>query len=306
MPLPDSPVITTPEGKGAISDRHYLSIGVLKLRTDPLREQLSRYDVILAVGTRFATANLTPEQQVVQIDVDEDEIGRNHPNTFGIVGDARRSLEEMYPLLSSMTPARPSRRAECEAIRRERFGLSSQLEPLHSFMQAIRAAIPDDGIFVPDITQIGYYSYAFYPVYAPRTFITSSYFGNLGYAYPTALGAKVARPDRAVVTACGDGGFLFNSQELATAVQHNINVVVIVFNDNAYGNVLRDEMTRFNGRMVGVRLHNPDFVKLAKAYGARGMRVEGPEQLESALREAIAGESPALIEVPVGMMPSPF
>jgi acetolactate synthase-1/2/3 large subunit len=153
---------------------------------------------------------------------------------------------------------------------------------------------------------VGFYSWFFYPVYVPRTYLTSSYFGNLGYAYPTALGAKVARPDRAVVAISGDGGFLFNSQELATAVQYRINVVVIVFNDNAYGNVLRDQMTRFNGRTTGVELHNPDFVKLAEAYGVKGMRVEGPERLESELREAIRGNTPALIEVPVGMMPSPF
>ncbi|MBI4530269.1 MAG: thiamine pyrophosphate-binding protein, partial [Candidatus Latescibacteria bacterium] len=301
-----APVITTPDGKGALTDRHYLSIGVLKHRDDPLREHLTRYDVILAVGTRFATARLPDGHQVVQIDVDEEEIGRNYTNTFGIVGDARRSLEELYRALLTMTPARSSRQAECEEIRAERFAPSSQLEPQHSLLRAIRAAMPDDGILVSGLTQVGYYSYVFYPVYAPRTYITSSYFGNLGYAYPTALGAKVARPDKAVVAISGDGGFLFNSQELATAVQYSINAIVIVFNDNAYGNVLRDQINRFNGRTIGACLHNPDFVKLARAYGARGVRAKDPERLESALREALSLDAPTLIEVPVGMMPSPF
>jgi acetolactate synthase-1/2/3 large subunit len=156
------------------------------------------------------------------------------------------------------------------------------------------------------MTQMGYYSRAHYPVYQPQTFLTSSYSGNLGYAWPTALGAKVAQPDKAVVALSGDGGFLFNSQELESAVQHGINAVVVVFNDNAYGNVLRDQMNRFNGRTIGAELHNPDFVKLAEAYGARGVRVNGPEELESSIREAIGIDAPSLIEVPVGPMPTPF
>ena len=156
------------------------------------------------------------------------------------------------------------------------------------------------------MTQMGYYARGFYPVYQPQTFLTSSYSGNLGYAFPLALGAKVAQPDRAVVALSGDGGFLFNSQELATAVQFGINAVVVVFNDNAYGNVMRDQVNRFEGRMIGADLQNPDFMKLAEAYGARGMRAEGPDQLEQTIKEAIAGDRPTLIEVPVEMMPSPF
>ena len=181
-----------------------------------------------------------------------------------------------------------------------------KLDPQDGLTAAVRAAVPDDGILISGMTQIGYYSRAHYPVYEPRTYLTSSYFGNLGYAYPTALGAKVAQPDKAVVAVSGDGGFLFNSQELATAVQYGINAVVVVFNDNAYGNVFRDQTNRFDGRTIGSELHNPDFVKLAEAYGARGIKAEGPEQLESALREALAIDAPTLIEVPVGMMPPPF
>jgi acetolactate synthase-1/2/3 large subunit len=166
--------------------------------------------------------------------------------------------------------------------------------------------MPEDSILISGMTQLGYYSRAHYPVYEPRTFITSSYSGNLGYAYPTALGAKVAQPDKAVVCLSGDGGFMFNSQEMSTAVAHNINVVVVVFNDNAYGNVKRDQMNQFNGRTIGVELHNPDFVKLAEAYGAKGFVANGPEELESTLKMALTLDAPVLIEVPVGPMPSPF
>ena len=157
------------------------------------------------------------------------------------------------------------------------------------------------------MTQVGYYSRAYFPVYEPRTFLTSSYSGNLGFAYPTALGAKVAQPDKAVVALSGDGGFLFNSQELATAVQHGINAVVVVFNDNAFGNVMRDQVNRFESRIIGSKLHNPDFVKLAEAYGARGLKASGPEELEATLRDVLAAnDAPTLIEVPVGPMPTPF
>ena len=133
------------------------------------------------------------------------------------------------------------------------------------------------------------------------------YYGNLGYAYPTALGAKVAQPDKAVVAVCGDGGFMFNVQELATAAKHQINVVAVVFNDNAYGNVMRDQVNMFDGREYGAEVHNPDFMKLAEAFGVRGVRVEGgASELEKAVQESLNIEAPTLIEVPVGPMPNPF
>ena len=300
-----SPLISTPEGRGAFSDRHPLSLGALWLRNDPIGRS-SGYDVILAVGTRMASPNLLDGQQVIQIDIDPDELGRNYDKTFGILGDARCTLEELYLALSARTPARPSRRSEVEALKADRSRNVLKPEPQRSLMNAIRAAMPDDGILVAGMTQLGYYSRSHYPVYEPRTYLTSSYFGNLGFAFPTALGAKVARPDKAVVAVSGDGGFLFNSQELATAVQHGINAVVIVFNDNAYGNVMRDQITRFEGRVIGAELHNPDFIRLAEANGARGVKAVGPEELEASLREALALDAPTLIEVPVGMMPSPF
>ena len=304
-----APVVCTPEGKGAISDRHYLASGVIFGRSGQPRSgrDLSQHDVVLAIGTRLATPNLLDGHQVVvQIDIDEEEIGRNYHNTFGMVGDARCTLEELYRVLSVAMPARPSRQAELEALKEERARTAHKVEPLNSLTAAIRAAMPDDGIVVSGMTQVGYYSHANYQVYQPRTYLTSSYFGNLGYAFPTALGAKVAQPDKAVVVVSGDGGFLFNSQELATAVQYGINVVGVVFNDNAYGNVLRDQIDRFNGRRIGAALHNPDFVKLAEAYGAGGMRVEGAQGLESALQKALNADAPTVIEVSVGMMPSPF
>ena len=300
-----APVITSPEGKGAISDRHPLALGAHRLRNDPVAREEPHFDAILAVGTRMANPAWLGGQRIVQIDIDEAELGRNYENTFGIHGDARLSLESLHSNLVQMKPARESRAPEFDALRQRRANSAIRVEPQESVTSTIREVMPDDGILISGMTQVGYYSRAFFPVYEPRTFLTSSYAGNLGYAYPVALGAKVAQPDKAVVAVSGDGGFLFNSQELATAVQYGINAVVIVFNDNAYGNVLRDQVNRFEGRVYGAALHNPDFVKLAEAYGARGVRVE-PDKLGPALEEALAVDAPTLIEVPVQGMPTPF
>ena len=301
-----APVITTAEGKGAISDRHPLALGALRLRNDPIAKEPPHFDVILAVGTRLAFPAWLDGQQVVQIDIDAEEVGRNYHNTFGLVGDARGTLEGLHQALSATVPARPSRAANVAALRERRARTALRPEPQETLLAAVRSALPEDGILISGMTQMGYYARAFFPVYQPRTFLTSSYSGNLGYAFPVALGAKVAQPDKAVVALSGDGGFLFNSQELATAVQYGINTVVVVFNDSAYGNVLRDQVSRFRGRAIGAELRNPDFLKLAEAYGARGLRAEGPEALESAIKDAIAGNRPTLIEVPVSMMPTPF
>ena len=300
------PVIATAEGKGIISDRHPLSLGSLWLRNDTVAGRDSSHDLVLAVGTRLAFPMWLGGQQVVQIDVDAEELGRNYENTYGVHGDARLSLEALLAEVSNLTPARADRSAEVAAERAQRQQDKITVEPQESYLAAVRSAMPDDGILIAGMTQLGYYSRAYFPVYEPRTFITSSYSGNLGYAYPTALGAKVAQPDKAVVALSGDGGFLYNSQEMATAVQYGINAVVVVFNDNAYGNVLRDQRNRFTGRTIGAELHNPDFMKLAEAYGVNGVRAESPEALETALRQCLAHNGPSLIEAPVGPMPTPF
>ena len=306
-----APVITTAEGKGAIPENHYLSIGVTKGRsTGQVRDALRLYfedcDVTLAVGTRFASAESPKYQKVIQIDIDDEEVGRNHANTLGIVGDARLALGQLLEGLRKSGPARPSRKEECEALRSERYDAANQPQPLGAFVSGIREALPDDSIIVSGMTQVGYHSRAYFPVLKPRTYITSSYYGNLGFAYPTALGAKVARPEVPVVALCGDGGFLFNSQEMATAAQFGINVVAVVFNDGAFGNVLRDQRTAFKGRVIGSELQNPDFMKLADAFGIKGMKAEGPEELKAALKQAIGMDTPVLIEVPLGPMPAPF
>jgi acetolactate synthase-1/2/3 large subunit len=296
-------VIMTAEGKGALSDAHALSLGAALWPGAPLRAVLDRADLVLAVGTRLATAGLTPTQPVIQIDVDPEEIGRNHARTDGLIGDARATLGHLAERLRAAGPPRPSRRAELDAVRAATAAADDQ-EPQATIQRSLRAGTPAGAIAVFDMTQIGYHSRPFWPVYDPRTYLTSSYSGNLGFAFPTGLGARVAHPDRPVLIVSGDGGFLFNSQELSTAVRYGIGVVVVVFNDDSYGNVARDLDEAWGGS-IGSDLANPDFMRLAEAYGVTGFRAKEPGDVGDLVREAVALERPVLIEVGVGRMPRP-
>ena len=296
-------VVQSAEGKGAVSDTCDLSLGAALFPQSALRRHFEAADVILVVGSRLALAAPRPEAQVIQLDVDGAEIGRNHAKTFGLVGDGRATLAELLERLRAVAPPRRSRKAEREALRVEIAAGMTQ-EPNTSILKSLRAGTPEDAIVIAGMTQIGYYSRPFWPVYRPRTYLTSSYSGNLGYEYPTALGAKVAVPTRPVIAICGDGGFLYNSQELATAVLHRINVVAVVFNDNAYGNVARDLDESWGGSYAA-ELHNPDFMKLADAYGVVGMRAKDPTDVGALVRDAIQLDRPVLIEVPVGRMARP-
>ena len=296
-------VITSAEGKGSINENSELSLGATVWPQSPVRNHLLQADVILAVGTRFALAVPKAEQQVIHIDIDPDEIGRNHRKTLGLVGDARATLESMVEAVRAATPARSSRKAEYQALRAETAALAQ--EPQGSILKSLRAGTPENAILVAGMTQIGYYSRPFWPTYEGRTYLSSSYSGNLGYEYPVALGAKVACPGRPVIAVIGDGGFMYNAQELSTAVQQKINVVAIVFNDNAYGNVARD-LDEWWGGAYGAALHNPDFMKLADAFGVHGMRAKDPSQVGSLVRDAVQLDRPVLIEVPVGRMPTPI
>ena len=297
-----APVVTTAGGKGAISDRHPLSMGFAETRYPPLAEWLRDRDVVLAVGTRTPFPAMEG-RTVIRIDVDPAETARQGHHTLGLTVDAGAALDALFEALSeSMEPREDSEHAGIGALLRERFAAHNQLEPQMSLLDAVRRALPDDGIVVQGMNQLGYYSRNYLPVYEGGRFLSASHHGTLGHAFPVGLGAKIGAPDRAVVVISGDGGFLYNSQELATAVQYGIGIVVLVFNDNAYGNVLRAQQEQFRGHVLGTRLHNPDFVSLGLAYGARAVRANGADELHVALEGALEIGLPTLIEVPVGEM----
>jgi acetolactate synthase I/II/III large subunit len=222
------------------------------------------------------------------------------------MGDALHglgTLSEGLPEVSSST----WQRTELQSLRTWAEELLMQVQPQYAWVRALRAALPENGIFVNEFTQVGYMSMVAFPVYGQRTYVGPGYQGTLGYGFPTALGVKVAHPDRAVLSITGDGGFGFGLAELATARKHGIGLVTVVFSDNAYGNVRRTQVQQFDSRVLGSELLNPDFVGLAESFGVRGARATTPAELEGLLREALSDISePAVIEVPVGPMPSPF
>jgi acetolactate synthase-1/2/3 large subunit len=296
-------VVQSAEGKGAVSDHSDLSLGAALWPKNPLRDYLDAADVVFVVGSRCAVAAFQPSQKIVQLDVDAEEIGRNHPVSVGLVGDARATLERLLERLRADAPSRPSRKTERERLREALAALDTQ-EPNHSILASLRAGTPEDAIVVAGMTQIGYYSRPFWPVYRPRTYLTSSYSGNLGFEVPTALGVKVARPDRPVIAITGDGGFMYNSQELSTAVHEKINAVIVLFNDEAYGNVARDLDESWGGSH-GAAVSNPDFMKLADAYGVVGLRAARPTDVGDLVRKAVGLDRPVLIEVRVGRMARP-
>jgi acetolactate synthase-1/2/3 large subunit len=192
-----------------------------------------------------------------------------------------------------------------QAAWRER--LAEALAPQTAWLDALRAELPDDGIYVDEVTQIGFAARLLFPVYRPRTFLSPGYQDNLGWGFATALGAQHARSDVPVVSISGDGGFLFTANELATAVRHRIPLIAIVFNDSAFGNVRRIQEDQFGGRLIASDLANPDFVRFGKSFGAAAERAKTPKALRAALRRALRQrDTPSLIEVPVGPMPSPW
>ncbi|HEY3061014.1 MAG TPA: thiamine pyrophosphate-dependent enzyme [Chloroflexota bacterium] len=301
----EAPVVMSTNGRGALDDRHPLA-----LTSMPGREVLATADVVLAVGTRFLNGQqqqtLADGAQLILLNLEARDLGEPRSPTVALHGDAGATLDALLGELDGLGP-RSSRKAELAALREWAGSVLAQMQPQYSWVRALRAALPEDGIFVNEFTQVGYMSQVAFPVYGPRTYVAPGYQGTLGYGFPTALGAKVANPDRPVLCITGDGGFGWGLAELSTARKYGIGLITVVFNDGAYGNVRRAQVEQFGGRVLGTDLVNPDFVRLAESFGVRGMRASTPGELEGLLRETLAtGHEPVLIDVPVGAMPNPF
>jgi len=299
-----APVVAGWMGRGVMDDRSPLSLSLtMAHRLWP------EVDVALAVGSRFQRVQtdwgLDDAVKVIRIDLDPVEIARHARPEVALLADAADALEALLPQVREGD--RPAWRAPIAATKAEVAALyRRELAPQVAYLDAIRLALPEDGILVEDLTQVGYVARLAFPVHGPRQYLTSGYQGTLGHAYPSALGAKVAQPHRAVVALAGDGGFMYNVQELATAVQHGIAVVALVFNDGAYGNVKRMQRELYGNRVIASDLLNPDFVRLADSFGVFALAVDNPSDLQDAIEQALARDAPALIEIKVGEFPAPW
>ncbi len=298
-----APVVLSENGRGAMSDRHPLTLNSLAGRA-----VFARADTVLIVGSRFADITLgvpswqSPGITYVWLNVDPAAWSPPRSAAVGIVADARLGLEALAAALPRRNPRHDIDLAKVREWANEQSGVA---EPQMSYLRALRAAIPDDGILVNELTQIGYMARTMYPVYAPGTFITPGYQGTLGYGFPTALGIAAGNPGRAVVSINGDGGFGWAMQELATLRKYDLNVAVVVFADGYFGNVRRFQEDLF-GHSYEVNLQNPNFERLASAFDVPFARADSPDRLQIALGGALRERRPILIEVPVGPMPSPW
>ncbi len=299
------PVLTSGGGKGAIPNNHPLCYGSglspagERHEMNQLYEVMQSAEVVIGIGSRFSLGNPAGESStLVNINIDENEISSVQPNTIPLHGDARATIEALLPFLKEAGAGeRPSPKDAVSAARRliayYDIGLK---EPQFPILEAIKNSISEETFTVWDVTQFGYYSRTHYQVNHPKTYIDSGYSLSLGFSFPTAMGAKVAKPERPAVCVIGDGGFMFNAAELSTAVQYGINVITIAFRDDAYGNVGRDLEEMFDGTYE-TDLLNPDLVKFAESFGAVGMRADHPQALES--------RAPVVIDVPCRYLPLP-
>jgi acetolactate synthase-1/2/3 large subunit len=232
--------------------------------------------------------------KIARIDIDPAE-HRRQPVDVAITADAADGTRALAAAVARKDD--PARRTAIASAKAAALAAIEKADPQYSFMKVLRDVLPDDGIVVDEVTQLGYIIWYGYPVHQPRRLVSSGFSGTLGYGFPTALGVKVANPDRHVVSVTGDGGFLFGGSDLATAKQFGINLVTVVVNNASYGNVLRDQQRLYEGRHSGALLHNPDFQDYARAFGVGAWRVETADGLRGALKDALASEAPAVIEV---------
>lgn len=292
-----APAVSFRGGRGVVSNDHPRGLTIAAAQ-----RLWPKTDVAIVIGSRFELLDMRwrhrpPGLKIIRIDIDPAEM-RRLPAAVGIVADAAIGAGALMRALTRY--GTPNRRDEQIATAKEEAAAAIRsVQPQVDYLGVIRDVLPRDGFFVEEISQMGFAAMFGFPVYEPRTFVTSGYQGTLGFGFPTALGVKVAFPRRSVVSVTGDGGFMFAAQELATAVQYGINLVTLVFNNDSYGNVYRDQKQQFAGRVLGSELVNPNFVALAESFGVSASSVSSPQALRPALERALAADRPVLIEVKV-------
>lgn len=299
-----APILTSVMGKGAAPEDHPLVIGNLWDNGSDVDQIVGEADLMLVVGSKLGAQatnmfSLTYPREMVRIDIDAEEMTRNALPTCPIVADAALAVTALRDALASAGIAKTSYAADRIATVKAAATSTGWGSDRIPYVKALRNAVPRDGIVAFDMTMMSYVSCRYYPVYEPRTFMFPSGYGTLGFSMPAALGAKAACPDKAVVAVIGDGGYQFTMHELATAIQFGLNVPIVIFNDSTYTAVKDAQRRERGGRYQAVDLVNPDYVKLADAYGIPSARPLTPEALEAEIVAALKRETPTIIDTPI-------
>jgi len=301
--LLQAPVTAFRSGRGVVSEDHALGVSSVAARA-----LFDEVDVLVGIGSRLEMIYMrwnsmqlyekSPQggPTLIRIDIDEKEMERLVPD-IPVVGDAATACTALYNVLLNKVKPNPDRASLIAAAKVKTRHVIDKIQPQMAYLDVIREVLPRDGFLVPEVSQMGFTSYYGIPIYEPRTYVTEGFQGTLGYGFQTALGVKVACPDKAVIAVTGDGGLMFGIQELATAVSHNIGVITLVFNNQGFANIRRDQTNAYAGRLIGADFDNPDFVKLAESFGARGYLCDSPQTLRPILEKALLEDKPALIEI---------
>ncbi|MBA4503741.1 hypothetical protein H1S06_15385 [Marinobacterium sp. 3-1745] len=302
--LLNAPVTAFRSGRGVVAEDHPLGLSAVAAR-----QLWDDCDLLIGVGSRLEMPYLRwgnymqyerkPGRgpQLIRIDIDPAQMEIFAPD-LGIIGDSAQVCHALHDLLLDKATPNPDRLDEIARAKTLAWNALQSVQPQMAYLDVIRQVLPRNGFYVPELSQMGFTTWVGgLPVYQPRTYVEGGYQGTLGFGFPTALGVKVANPDKTVVSVSGDGGFMFGVQELMTAAEFNIGLISIVVNNHCYGNVRRDQEMGFGGRFSGSELKTPDFVKLAESFGIRGYRVDSPQALKPLLEKCIALDQPCLIEI---------
>jgi thiamine pyrophosphate-dependent acetolactate synthase large subunit-like protein len=307
--LLSAPVVTTVMGAGAIPGDHPLFLGRSRM-PKVIDAVFQKADVMLSVGTRFSSLSmknwtLKAPKNLIHVDIDREEIGKNYPTKVKVHGDAKSALSQISNKLRSMyTIDRSDWRKTCKQLRDLAWEELKNNHPTEvDIVMNIRNTLERNAIVAADTTILSYWMQRIFPIYETRTFLYPFGYVAMGYALPAAIACKIALPSRQVMAVCGDGGFLVTCQDLATAVENKLSLPILLWNNKSYGILKHFQDRDFGGRHIGVDLSNPDFAKLANSFGCKALKASTPDQIVPCLRDALQSDLPTIIEVEVSLSP---
>ena len=307
------PVVTTFKGKGAFPENHPLSLGPIGMHGHAEANKImTEADCVLAIGTRFSDRSVGTFEafekrlKIIHMDVDPAEIGKNQTTSVAVVGDVRASLRIMVKMLMKKAFKKTEENTwlkhvkETKAYWKENLKLHPGEMGAAKILRKLRELLPHQSIVTTEVGQHQMWASLFFDVIQPGTFFSSTGLGTMGWGFPAAIGAKVAKPDVPVVDIAGDGSFAMTENSLATSVLEDIPVIVFVLNNSTLGMVAQWQRTFYKRRMIGVdQKHCPDYVKLAESYGAQGIRAQSMDELDRAIKSALSSDVATVIDIPI-------